>query len=245
MIAEAAAPPERSAPRRGGRPSLIDSAGLRDRILDVATELFLAHGFGVTTIEAVAKGARISKRTFYHRFADKAALFEAVVRRLIDRWLPAFDAQLLKPAPIEEVLRGTARQVLLVALTPEALALHRIMLAEAPRFPELERAMNEAGARKGVEHIAALLERAAASDHLRIGDSAFAAQQFLTMTVSVPQRRAIGVGERLTQQELDRWIELTVDLFLNGWRKEAPSGDASADRLIASDREAVKDERKR
>ena len=72
-------------PRRGGRPSHAATALLGEHILDVATELFLAQGYGVTSIEAVAQHARISKRTFYHRFPDKAALFSAVVRRIVAR----------------------------------------------------------------------------------------------------------------------------------------------------------------
>src|SRR5262249_55470481 len=54
--------------RRGGRPSRAAAALLGEHILDVATELFFAQGYGATSIEAVAEQARISKRTFYHRF---------------------------------------------------------------------------------------------------------------------------------------------------------------------------------
>src|SRR5437588_919460 len=103
----------------GGRPSRLESAQLSDRILDVATALFLTHGFGATSIEAVAARARISKRTFYHRFRDKADLFEAVVRRLIGRWLPPFEARLIEAGPLEELLRRLASQILFVALSPE------------------------------------------------------------------------------------------------------------------------------
>src|ERR1700726_5274743 len=91
-------PGARDRPRgQGGRPSRLESAQLSDRILDVATMLFLGHGFGATSIEAVAKRAGISKRTFYHRFSGKERLFEAVVRRLMERWLPPFDTGLLSP----------------------------------------------------------------------------------------------------------------------------------------------------
>ena len=41
--------------RRGGRPSREAAALLGERILDVATELFLAEGYGATSIEAVAQ----------------------------------------------------------------------------------------------------------------------------------------------------------------------------------------------
>ena len=88
-------PGPRGSPRgHGGRPSRQESAQLSDRILDVATALFLSDGFGATSIEGIAKRAGISKRTFYHRFTGKEMLFEAVVRRLIERWTPSFDAAL-------------------------------------------------------------------------------------------------------------------------------------------------------
>src|SRR5947199_3934418 len=80
----------------GGRPSRLESAQLSDRILDVATVLFLSDGFGTTSIEAVAKRAGVSKRTLYHRFSGKEMMSESVVRRLIERWTPPFDTALME-----------------------------------------------------------------------------------------------------------------------------------------------------
>ncbi len=209
--------------RPGGRPSRQQAARLKDKILDVATALFLEQGFGGTSIEAVAARARISKRTFYHRFADKGELFQAVVRRLIARWLPAFDARLFKPGPLDQVLRRTARQMLSLALSPDALALYRVVLSEAERFPELAQVMTDSGARKGAEHIAELLAREARAGRLRIADARFAAEQFMSMVLAVPQRRALGLGQPLSARELDRWARRTVDLFLNGCRSGTPA----------------------
>src|SRR5437588_6259334 len=118
----------------GGRPSRLQSAQLSDRILDVATALFLSEGYGATSIEAVARRARISKRTFYHRFSGKEVLFETVLRRLIERWMPTFDADLFEAPSLAETLRRTAEQMLGAAVTPEALALYRMAIAEANRF---------------------------------------------------------------------------------------------------------------
>src|SRR5947207_4826752 len=151
----------------GGRPSRLESAQLSDRILDVATALFLSHGFGATSIEAVAKQAGISKRTFYHRFSGKEMLFEAVVRRLIDRWTPLFDAALLDAPSLAEALRDVAEHMLNVALTPEALALHRMVIAEAPRFPGLARVLHELGSAAGVGRIAHHLESRISKGELR------------------------------------------------------------------------------
>ena len=120
--------------RRGGRPSRTDALRLRVRILEVATELFLAEGYGSTTIEGVAGRARVSKRTFYHRFSDKAALFAAVVHHIIEQLRPPPGVPLLEGASLHDVLRrladrrlGSGRQ----ARDAPATSSHRRRLAGA------------------------------------------------------------------------------------------------------------------
>jgi TetR/AcrR family transcriptional regulator, mexJK operon transcriptional repressor len=203
---------------RGGRPSRQQSAQLADRILDVAEKLFLGHGFGATSIEAVAKHAGISKRTFYHRFPGKERLFEAVVRRLIERWLPPLDATLLSPPNLADALRRTAEQMLQIALTPEALALHRLVIHEAERFPGLARIMHELGAASGIERIASHLEPRIKSGELRTMDPRFVAEQFIFSVVTSPQRRALGLGVALTGSEIAAHAANAVALFLDGAR---------------------------
>ncbi|MCB1518909.1 MAG: TetR/AcrR family transcriptional regulator [Hyphomicrobiaceae bacterium] len=55
----------------------------RERLLRAARAAFLETGFAGTTMEGVARRAQISKVTLYKHFADKQALFEAVVRELV------------------------------------------------------------------------------------------------------------------------------------------------------------------
>jgi AcrR family transcriptional regulator len=203
---------------RGGRPSRLQSAQLSDRILDVATTLFLGHGFGSTSIEAVAKRAGISKRTFYHRFRGKEVLFEAVVRRLIERWLPPFDAALLDAPSLDAALRRVAQHMLNVALTPEALALHRVVIAEAQQFPGLARIMHELGAASGVERISRDFARRIRTGELARIDTRLAAEQFILMVVTGPQRRALGLGMPLSSSEVATWIDHTISVFLDGCR---------------------------
>jgi hypothetical protein len=105
-----------------------------------------------------------------------------------------------------------------VALTPEALALHRIVIAEAPRFPGLARILHELGAAAGIERIAQYLERHIASGELGPIDPHFAAEQFILMVVTGPRRRALGLGAPLGPSELHDWVEHSVRLFLGGCR---------------------------
>jgi len=205
--------------RRGGRPSREAAALIQDRILEIATELFLAEGYGETTIELVAKRARISKRTFYHRFSDKAALFGAVVHRIVDGLRPPDVSDLFVGANLDEMLTRLARAILRAALNPQALALHRVILAEAGRFPGLAAVVAERSAsREAIERIADLLQREASAKRLALDAPQFAATQFLQMVVALPQRRALGLGVPMTAPELDAWARQTTDLFLNGCR---------------------------
>jgi AcrR family transcriptional regulator len=205
--------------RRGGRPSRADALRLRQRILEVATELFLAEGYGSTSIEAVAARAGISKRTLYHRFDDKSALFAAVVHEIIAQIRPPAHVPLIEGATLHDVLRRLAGMILRAALSPKALALHRLVVGESARFPELVRAVHGDGStREATALISGLLARDLRDSKLNAENRAFAAEQFIFMIVSLPQRRAIGYGAPMTAAELDAWADKTVALFLNGCR---------------------------
>jgi TetR/AcrR family transcriptional regulator, mexJK operon transcriptional repressor len=207
---------------RGGRPSRADALRLRQRILDVATELFLAEGYGSTTIEAVAARAGISKRTFYHRFDDKSALFAAVVHEIIEQIRPPAGVPLIEGATLRDVLRRLAGMIVRAALSPKAIALHRLVMAESARFPELVRAVHGDGsAHEATTLIGGLLAREPRDSTLSAEKRAFAAEQFISMVVTLPQRRAMGYGTPMTAAELDVWSDKTVELFLNGCRGES------------------------
>lgn len=205
--------------RRGGRPSKADAEHLSERIVDTASELFFTLGYGATTVEAVAQGARVSKRTLYHRFENKSALFGAVVHRTIERLRPPPDTPLLRGESLPEILRGLAHLILRAALSPPAIALHRLIVAESMRFPDLAAVVTSQGAsQEAVRLIADLLKREARAGRLAADNSTFAAQQFLHMVIAVPQRRAMGLGTPMTTAEVDVWPRDVVNLFLNGCR---------------------------
>ena len=210
-------PPRKA--RHGGRPSRAAALQLRDRILQVATELFLTEGYGSTSIEAVAARAGISKKTFYHRFDDKAALFAAVVHQIIEHIRPPPGVPLLEGAKLEDILRRLAGIALRAALAPQAIALHRLVIAESVRFPNLVRAVyDDPGTQEAVALIGDLLAHELRDPRLTVELRRFAAAQFLYMVVALPQRRSMGLGSPMTARELEMWSRDTVALFLYGCR---------------------------
>jgi AcrR family transcriptional regulator len=66
----------------------------RQRIVDAARFLVLRNGLKATTMEAIAREARIAKPTLYGYFPDKEAVFLAIVEELVADLLAAFEAAL-------------------------------------------------------------------------------------------------------------------------------------------------------
>jgi len=209
----------KAAARLGGRPSRSAALALRVRILEAATGLFPSQGYGLTPIEAVARSAGVSKRTFYYRFDDKAALFAAVVHHIVETIRPPPEVPLLEGATLHEILQRLARLILDAALSPPAIALNRLIIAESARFPEVVRAANEQdGTSEAHALVGGLLARE--FDDITQPPAArdFATQQFLQMVIATPRRRAMGFGTPMSSTELDTWATQVVTLFLNGCR---------------------------
>jgi TetR/AcrR family transcriptional repressor of mexJK operon len=128
----------------------------------------------------------------------------------IANWLPAFDAEIEHGGSLRDTLLGSARVMLATALTPQALGLYRLVIAEIGRFPELALVMREAGAGTGTDRLARVIAAAGTVDPI------WAAEQFMALLLSVPQRRGLGLGPPLDAAEQEVWAERAVDLFLDG-----------------------------
>jgi TetR/AcrR family transcriptional repressor of mexJK operon len=185
----------------------------------------LRDGYGTTSLEAVASAAGVSKRTLYARFSGKAALLQVVVARLVTNWLPAFDAEIGQGGGLRDTLLGSARVMLATALTPQALGLYRLIIAEVGRFPELAAVIRDAGAGAGTERLANVMAAAGVTDPV------WAAEQFMALVLSVPQRRGLGLGSPLDTVGQEVWAKRAVDLFLQG----LPVGDGRGQRPMTPD----------
>src|SRR5215213_9858268 len=122
-----------------------DPRGKAEAVLAAAERAFLAAGFGAVTMDAIAREAGVSKATVYAHYMSKEALFGAVVARLSERRFYGFSVEALDPVDIEASLTAIAIRFLDLVLSPEAIALNRIIIAEVTRFPALGAVFWEAG----------------------------------------------------------------------------------------------------
>ena len=199
----------------------------------MASGLFLAAGYGETSIDLIARRAGTSKRTIYDRLPDKAAIFKAVIHRIVDRLRPPDVAGLFTGGSLGEILTRICVAILHAALQPEALALHRVIVAEAGRFPELAAMVaDRPGSQEAIQRIAAVLQ-ANSAKRGSASRAAFAATQFLYMTIAAPQRRAMVMGVSMTETDIEAWAEQTVRLFLEGWHGATGPSKAQKTRTSA------------
>ena len=130
-------------PRRG-RPTGPQREERRQRMLDEALPVFLAHGYQRTTVEELARAAGVTKRTIYSDYGDKAGLFSAMVTDLaatISR-----DA-----AEDDDTLTTLATRIVYRVQSDELVGLHRLVIAESERFPELARMFHERADQRHIE----------------------------------------------------------------------------------------------
>ncbi|MFZ9689627.1 MAG: TetR/AcrR family transcriptional regulator [Phycisphaerales bacterium] len=110
-----------------------------DEILAAALEVFLEEGFATAKMEAVGSRAGITAGTIYRYFPSKQALVEALLDRHLDpSWSRGRDLA-------EAYGSRTAREIVHFLLIrwaghlrgPEAGGLLRLLVREAPTFPDL------------------------------------------------------------------------------------------------------------
>lgn len=202
------------------QPSGREAGGKAETILAAAERAFLASGFGAVTMDRVAREAGASKATVYAHFTGKEELFGAVVARVSERRFGGFSAEALEPRDIERSLLTIATRFLGLILSPEAIALNRIIIGEVTRFPALARVFWAAGPERSRAQIEAFLGRAAAAGSLQIADPRVAAEQFAALARGeIHYRSLIRPGERADPAARTAAATAAVATFLRAFAR--------------------------
>lgn len=196
------------------------------RILDAAREMFLAHGFGATSMDALARRAGVSKATLYAYFGSKEALFAALVSEECARLDGEIATSSATGEPPGTALPRLAGEFLALLLSPWALAIHRVVVAEAPRFPELGVVFYRAGCATMKARLEAYLRQAVARGELAVPDPASATTQFVGLIRGDLQLRCLlDPSLRPSPAEIDHHARAAADVFLAAYGKPG-NGDA-------------------
>lgn len=192
-------------------------------ILDAARGAFLERGYSVTSMDAIAQAAGVSKATVYALFTSKDRLFAAVIEREGDRQTAAIDTTGEAPitdVPITDVLGLFATEAAALLLSPSNTAMSRIVSSEAVRSPEVGRLFYANGPDRLIGRLAAYLAQAMKRGELRKADTRLAAAQFLAVIVGDLQLRlAMGLA-RPSRAEQRSVVTAGVEMFIRAYRAE-------------------------
>jgi AcrR family transcriptional regulator len=216
--------PKRAAVRFGRPPREL--AGEVDaRILAAARKVFLDRGFEGASIDEIAEVARSGKPTIYARFRDKRALFTAVVTHDVLARITEFNAEVPSGACIEERLTSAASTLLHWGMDSERIALMRLAIAEARRFPDLATTVRHRARDLSTELGVRMLSQLTNSDELR-SLPAFAPEHLATTArlfldlVAVPLlfQALFEINLKTLDAEIDTHVGQAVAFFLAACR---------------------------
>ena len=164
----------------------------------------------------IAACAGVSKGTLYNYFNSKAELFSAWVAQECQRNLShVFDRNDLD-GQLRAGLLTLGDRIVRMMMSPTALTIYRLTVAEASKFPDLARGFYEAGPERATAFMAAWLDAQLAAGHLAIPDTTFAAEQFFALCQTrIGMRRRLGLLSEIDEEMLHQVVEGAVVMFLN------------------------------
>lgn len=145
--------------KKQGRPKSEEKYHL---ILHAASCLFLKEGFANTSMDTVAKASGVSKQTVYSHFDSKDALFKAAITskcrsyQLDTRQLVSSTAHALS---LTDCLIKVGSQFMRLLQDPEAIAIFRVIIAEAVHSPHVATLFYQAGPEASLETLSNVIEK--------------------------------------------------------------------------------------
>jgi TetR/AcrR family transcriptional repressor of mexJK operon len=202
-------------------PDLSRSDAKRRAILDVATEVFLAQGYAATSMSEIAARAGGSKGTLYNYFRSKDELFSAFITdtcqgpamTYFDPLPPIGEGRTVRESLIELGL-----SLLAFLHVEEVIAMHRLVVAEVGRFPELGVMFYDAGPRKGEIRFAEVFAAAMDAGYIPRNDPMMVGQRLKDLVMSdIYLRRLWGVAGDFRLEAVRDHVARSVDIFLRAF----------------------------
>ena len=158
-----------------------EDSSKRRQILDGARKVFMDLGFDGASMGEIARAAAVSKGTLYVYFADKSALFEAILEQeafqygqVVFNFDPARD--------VETTLKDFGQAYIHLLCRPGGGSAIRTVMAIAERMPDVGRRYYLRVLDQTINRLCDYLKAHVASGDLKIDDCDLAASQFMELS---------------------------------------------------------------
>ena len=166
-----------------------------EAILHAAAVLFPKLGFEKTTMDEIAQAAGVTKQTVYSHYQSKELLFTQMIDDLCRRAIDAQPVVGITSKSFEALLLDVGMKVLDLITSVDGMAVTRLVIAEAARYPKLAKLYYESGTQRIMQLLAEFLDFQNARGVIAIPNTESAAayffsllkgQYFLRMILGVP-----------------------------------------------------------
>ena len=165
-------------------------------------------------MDIIAREANVSKQTIYNQYGSKEALFSAVITRNCQEMLAAMLETEQARYNVRDTLHDFATTLLGILLEPSMLSLHKLIIAESSRFPEVGEIYYRDGPERGNRRLAEYLRQQCELGHLKIDDHLLAARQFTGALISYLRTRALALNSNVSTRDVKKVIDYTVSCFM-------------------------------
>jgi len=195
-----------------------------EELLAAALTVFGEQGYRATTLEEVAKRAGVSKGTVYLYFASKDDLFRAMVEKYVIALLELAEARAREHTGSASTLLESMIRTMWSALSqPEMVCLTRLIQAELPQFPEIQRYYWEHVIQRHRRLLRAIVERGIAAGEFREEALTMVPTMVPSLIVHLNHVRALFGGLDPDAPTPDEQVELIVSLVFDGIRQPPAS----------------------
>ena len=212
MVMNLLCPPGRREARKADR---------RRAILEVAERSFLDRGYADTSMSTIAAEIGGSKTTLWSYFPSKEELFMAVLDNKIADFQSQLDEALIPSSGTAVALTRFGRLLLRKVLSPEAIALHRLIVAEAGRFPVIGEAFASRGPDRLRQRLCRYMEEEMAAGRLRQGNGLMASRQFIALCQAGCYLDRLWRDASTLNPDPDGDVDGAVKTFMAAWGSDA------------------------
>jgi len=189
----------------------------RAAIVEIAKRSFLESGYAGTSMSAIAAELGGSKGTLWSYFASKEDLFAAVLDEATIAFRRQLDDVLRTKGTLAETLLGFCRSFIEKITSVDGLSLHRLVVAESGRFPEVGKIFSSRGPEPVRQLLMDYFADQMAEGHLREDDPHHVAAVLVSLCMGHLYQRTIWEGTPVTTQEIADEAGYVTEVFLRAF----------------------------
>lgn len=195
-----------------------DDSAKRRQILEGARAVFLELGFDGSSMGEIARAAKVSKGTLYVYFADKCALFEAIVEQeVLEQGKAAFNFD--PERDVDTTLSEFGRAYVSLLCRPGGGSAIRTVMAIAERMPEVGRRFYDRVLARNITLFGDYLRARVACNELKIDDYDLAAWQFMHLCqATLFQAFLFQAKPAPSPEQIGRVVDSATRMFLSIYR---------------------------